>query len=408
MKNKETKTHSLFSCSSSERWINCPGSIELSKSAPPQIESDYAREGTDAHYCLEQFLLADDAETTCEFLLKKYPQDMVSVAYDTYRLIASLSGGHEVIAEQKVDTTPFIGVKSHGTLDCAIVEPFGRLTIIDYKYGAGIPVEPEENTQLILYALGMLHAHHYNFLDVSLMIIQPRAPHENGPVREWITSVENLIEFGRRIRDAATIAQKPGAPLAAGAWCKFCPAAAMCPEISKKAMRDAAIEFSDDLSDVAPPFIDSIDVAHLPAALRAADKIETWIDALRKRAFLLLERGEKIDGYKLVAKRSIRKWIDEVETARQAEKLFGDKAFQKSLLSPAQFEKVIDEPRWFTSRVSNVSSGLTMVSEVDKRPSVNRAQIDFDDSGTKTINNLETLEGEKCKTKSQKVSKQKK
>jgi hypothetical protein len=47
------RKHSKFAASSAKRWLNCPGSVRLSEKAPPQFESIYAKEGTDAHECLE-------------------------------------------------------------------------------------------------------------------------------------------------------------------------------------------------------------------------------------------------------------------------------------------------------------------------------------------------------------------
>ena len=63
------KAHAKLSASSSERWLNCPGSIALIDKAPPPRESKYALEGTTAHECMEKMLLN---EMTVQGLIDKY------------------------------------------------------------------------------------------------------------------------------------------------------------------------------------------------------------------------------------------------------------------------------------------------------------------------------------------------
>ena len=57
----------------------------------------------------------------------------------------------------------FIEPGMFGTVDAAVAEIFGRLVVIDFKYGAGVAVEPKDNTQMIYYALGIAHEYDYNF-----------------------------------------------------------------------------------------------------------------------------------------------------------------------------------------------------------------------------------------------------
>jgi hypothetical protein len=279
------------------------------------------------------------------------------------------------MAEQRVDASPFTCEGQFGTLDIAIVQEFGKLVIVDYKYGAGISVDPDCNSQLIYYALGISNQFNHNFQEVELVVIQPRAFHESGEtIRTWTCSMNELISWEDKFRNGVKATEDPFARFESGKWCKFCPAATICPEIKDKAMKQAQIVFDDGAGVESVPAPHTIAIENLPTILEACDKLDSWITKVREHALHVLERGEPIAGFKLVEKRSIRKWIDPEQASKSAKRIFGDKAFSEpELLSPAQFEKACTSElaiKFMKERVSAVSSGVTMVHESDKRPAV--------------------------------------
>lgn len=384
----EVKAHAKLSASGSERWLECPASVELCERAPKQRESEYAKEGTDAHSCLEVILKnhTNKPYTAAQMLKKKFPDEMVAHALTAYKEIeARLSPGVTLLTETKVDLT-FVGPDMFGTVDCAIVEEFGRLIVIDYKYGAGVPVDPENNTQLLYYALGLAHKYNYNFTEVVLMIIQPRAPHERGPVREWVIGIDELVSWEKKFKDGVERVNDPLADFNAGDWCRWCPGAVMCPAIKDRALKEAQVDFNDDLTALAVPHPTTpMTVLHLSTILTAIEKLEVWIGAVKEHAFHVLERGGEIKGWKLVQKRSIRKWTNE-KAAQVAKKKFGQDAFtEPELLSPAQLEKALSNQKslvadFIKQYASDISSGLTLVPESDKRPAMTKAQDQFDEA----------------------------
>ncbi len=376
-----SKSHALYSPSSAKRWIACKGSTKLIEKAPPQRDNEYSREGTDAHFCLESLLKNPGKRLQTEaFLTKKYGAQMVAHASAAFNKVMSLvpKGAVDLLVETKVDLS-FLDKDCSGTLDVAIVELFGTLWIIDYKYGSQI-VEPERNEQLILYALGIAHKYDDNFEKVVIAIIQPRAEHDGGTYREWVTDVAELYHWAAIFDQAIEDSKKPDAPLEAGDHCRYCPAGPICPEISTKALKQAQLAFSEDLTQVAYPVPNKVGIAikNLPTILPALDKIEEWIKKVRDHAFAVAQSGEKIEGFKLVQKRSTRKWTDIDKAEKEAVKAFGAKALTTpELLSPAQLEKAIPEisDKWIEKRVSNISSGTTLVPESDSREAVNIADV---------------------------------
>src|SRR5262249_38516269 len=68
LKPPKRPAHAPLAPSSAERWMNCAGSIAAIATLPPEPESSFAIEGTEAHrmfgYCLEKNL--DPEDFTCD------------------------------------------------------------------------------------------------------------------------------------------------------------------------------------------------------------------------------------------------------------------------------------------------------------------------------------------------------
>lgn len=382
-KSSEVKDHATYSASGASRWLNCPGSIRLSEKAPEQRESEYAAEGTQAHACLELLLRNMMNPTAAEKSARRhFPAEMVDHALVAVEWVhGRLENGQELLVETKVDSSAFTCAEQFGTLDIAIAEEFGRLVIADFKYGAGIGVDPvdssgEANAQLVYYALALSHLYNHNFSEVELVVIQPRAYHDSGEtVRSHVMRMDELFAWNAKFLAGVKACEKADAPLASGSWCRFCPAAVICPELKTKALKTAQVVFSDTTGVESVPEPKLIQLPNLGVALNACDRLEDWISKVREHAVHVLERGEQVDGYKLVAKRGIRKWVNEDKSFKEASKRFGELAFTSpKLLSPAQLEKatkgVPGVEEWVATRTSAESSGTTLARETDKRPAV--------------------------------------
>lgn len=380
------RKHSDYAASASARWMNCPGSVKLCKKAPPQVESPYAIEGTRAHECLEYIVRRfSNLEKAKAEALKKWPEDMVENALKSAEIIFQLRPSRQakLLVETRVHLKQ-IGPGLFGTLDYAWVDVWGELIVIDYKYGQGVAVYPadeegNENSQLMYYAAGIAHKYNYEFDSVKLVVVQPRIYNEDGQIHfEHKTTLAKLRKFEKSVKVAVAVSKTPEAPLKADpSWCKWCPAAPLCPEISENQMRQADIFFDVETKAIeAMPEPQALTAEALPKLLNACDVLETWIEKVREHAFALASQGHKIAGRKLVQKRSTRVWLPDAE--KEAKKRYGEKAYCKpELLSPAQLEKAIGkEAKGFTEEfTTNISSGVTLVPESDKRPEVKDAVI---------------------------------
>lgn len=387
----EEKAHATFSASSSKRWLNCTASIEAIKNAPPQIESDFALEGTRAHEIMEKILcvVRDNKNDPKSYtkamrvqLAKDY--DLQTVAhveemtdYVFKRLKANPDA--ELIVERKAPLS--IHPDSGGTLDCGIVDEFAVLEVIDYKHGAGVVVEPEENEQMMSYALSLAEEYDFNFSEIRLTIVQPRAFHPSGEtIRTWVTTAERIKQFRAQVAHAIALIETGNVEMVAGEWCRFCPAAVTCPALYKEKLESAAIAFDDVMDEPILPHPNDLEPEQVAKILKASETLTAWISQVEKYAFDLLSRGGKIEGFKLVAKQGRRQWAKPMDAEKRLKRMIGDLAFETSLKSPAQIEKLKIHPdlkEWVAENCVSVSSGVTIAPESDKRPAVNALENAF-------------------------------
>lgn len=114
-----------------------------------------------------------------------------------------------------------------GTFDAAVVDHFGTLHVMDYKYGMGL-VSPKENLQMVSYGMGLAHRYDWNFKRVRLWIIQPRTKGYDGPVY-WEISARELQEYVPRFVQAAKRVEQEPETFVEGSHCRWCEAKSVCP-----------------------------------------------------------------------------------------------------------------------------------------------------------------------------------
>jgi hypothetical protein len=287
-----SRAHAKLSPSGAYRWMNCAGSVEAQEGLPDQ-QSEFAAEGTAAHELSERCLakgynpdrfLGDQIQVG-QFTFNVDPDmaDHVSTYVQTIR--QDYKPGDDLSYEQRYPLDPFLPGQ-FGTSDAVNYRPGELLLrVYDLKFGQGIPVEVSDNWQLTCYGLGALMAARRPVREVELVIVQPRAPHVDGPVRRWRLSAVEMMERGAALQEAGERALRPGAPRKAGKWCKFCKAAATCETLQSYSLAEAQMVFADMGVLVEPPPANTLDPVRLGHLLHAADVIEAWIKDLRAYAF---------------------------------------------------------------------------------------------------------------------------
>lgn len=213
--------HAPFSPSASEKWLNCPGSFAAEFGLPGRT-SLYAEEGTTAHAIFAQALLRD----VSPYQLTD-DQLMARPLHEAWLAAKQLIAGRRFLVERKLEPLPGLP-DLWGTADVVVFDRNGFVVmVVDLKFGSGVVVEPD-TAQLCIYALLAAQQFGGSPNGITAVIIQPRALHSAGPVRDHHYSVDALSAFLVELQGGIAAALQPEAPRVSGLWCRFCAAKNIC------------------------------------------------------------------------------------------------------------------------------------------------------------------------------------
>ncbi len=338
------RAHALLSASGAHRWMNCTPSAIL-ETQFPDTTSEAAKEGTLAHELAEakvMHYMHIDGFTKRKLTiktnkLKKDPLWQVEMErytdeyLDFIKTEALSYKVHPFVkVEEKIDLTAYVP-DGFGTADCIIIAA-GVLQVIDLKYGKGVPVSPERNEQLMLYALGAYAK--YGFLfdikSVKLSIVQPRIDNTSS----WVITIESLLEFGEMVKEKANAAIKGEGTHNPGDWCRFCRARRNC---RARADENVKLAFATEKK---PPLITNEEVGEY---LRLGEDVAKWLSDLKDYALTECLAGKDVPGWKAVEGRSSREWTDMEEAFNAISEDGMDEAmlYERKPLSLAQVEKLM-------------------------------------------------------------------
>jgi hypothetical protein len=119
-----------------------------------------------------------------------------------------------------------------------------------------------------------------------------------------------MKDFFIEIQKGAKESRNPNAKFASGDHCKFCPCAGGCPQQKKDALAVTKATFTP-VGKVELPKIEMLSQEQIKRVLDNSDTISSWLKDVEKFVENQLVSGKKFEGYKLVQKRSNRKWRDE-------------------------------------------------------------------------------------------------
>ena len=299
--------HALLSASSSSRWLACPPSARL-EARFPDSQSSYAAEGTQAHALAEGLLKQHEEDGGVPFVLSgpEWPKDMldyvdvyVSIVMEKLTEARKKTPDAVLLVEQRLDFSPWVP-EGFGTGDAVILSD-DTLEIIDLKYGKGVPVSAEDNSQMRLYALGAFNNYGllYKFKQVTMTIVQPRLDSVSSQTME----LPLLLGWGARAKLVAEKAWRGEGEYCAGPHCRFCRAAVRCRKLAEYNLDCLKYEFMD--ADLMDPE-DIVDV------LKVEADVAKWLKTVKEYALdQAVNHGEKFPGMKLVEGRSIRTITDE-------------------------------------------------------------------------------------------------
>ncbi len=381
MSGHATRDHAILSASGSSRWLTCTPSAQLEEQFEDQT-SPFAEEGTAAHELAEWYLereLGKIAKGTFTRRLNKmkkenehYSQSMFdyveqygAIVLEHISELKAHSSDVLTLLEERLDFSRWVP-KGFGTGDVVLVAD-QTIEVIDLKYGKGVPVSAEGNTQMRLYALGALNQFEmlYDIENVKMTIIQPRL----DSVSTDEISAEDLLTWADEVvKPRAEMAIEGEGELVAGDHCRFCKVRSQCRARAEKNLELAQYEFQP------PALLSDQEIADI---LPKADELQKWAKDIQAHALEQAENhGVKYPGFKLVEGRSNRKYTSEEEVASKLQEAGyeEDDIYEKKLRTITKMEKAVGKKpftEYLADHVIKPAGKPTLVPESDKRPEIN-------------------------------------
>lgn len=382
------RAHSMLGASSASRWIACPPSARLCDAIPDDRSSEFALQGEAAHEYSEHLLrcylsgndgadvqAVQDFEETNPYFddeMKEEVGKYVQYVIDTYEDECTLAISTTMEIEQRLDYSAWVE-EGFGTGDVLIVSD-GVLHVIDLKYGKGVKVSAEDNTQLKLYALGAYDKYcgEYDLGVIELHIIQPRLDNFST----YQISIGELLSWADEVvMPAAKLAFAGEGEFKTGDHCRWCKVKGNCAARAEENMAALDHDFQD------PALIPDDE---LGAILHVALKLKDWAADVEAHVKKQIMQGKKVDGWKQVRGRSSRKFTDtKVVRERLEEDFIDEDVFLKApdLKSLTQIEKALGKKLFkdiLGDLVDKPEGALTVVPESDERQAVNTVDSDFE------------------------------
>lgn len=376
------RAHALLSASGSKKWLNCPPSARLEETFKDE-DSEASKEGTKAHDFLEIAAkqryhgIEPDKALFTEAGRRDagYTKEMEDAVKHTLELVAEITDKldaegttYTVLVEQKLDYSEWAR-DGFGTSDITIVTQT-RVWVIDFKYGKGVPVDSEQNTQEMLYGLGAYKDLRFAFEDIEefvLMIVQPRIRNDSS----WCVSLADLLSWGEWVKQQAALAWEGKGEFNPGDWCSegFCKARFTCAARAAANLAVATEEFGD------LPKAALLSVEQIAALLPKLSDVAKWAKDIQDHAQKsAIEDGVKYPNWKLVEGKSNR-YIPDKKLAQIRLTANGYMASEfmtePALVGITALEDLVGGKKAFTELLGDIvvkpAGKPTLVPESDKR-----------------------------------------
>lgn len=311
-------THALLAPSAAHRWLECPGSVMLSQAYPDEGGPD-ALDGEASHYAAAEMLadkvVAEGQIAPNGVILTDEMLEAAEVYVDAVRRAfsrATLLGDAGVVVERTVPIPRIHAAHCWGTPDARGWLPGFVLHVFDYKFGHRV-VEAYENWQLIAYAAGLLDEPHVRDfvrqrgdenITLKLTVVQPRAPHAEGPVRTWTCKASDIRGHVNRLQMAGDAALDAEPPTRAGPWCRDCSARHACPTLQREGAAIMSALGGSMPFDLTPQAL-GVELRYLD---RAAAILEARKSGLEEQAQAMLKRGEAVPFWRIAQEPGRERW----------------------------------------------------------------------------------------------------
>jgi len=292
--------HSKTGASNAHRWLECTKSATLEQEETTSIHAEL---GTQKH----------------EEAVRYFNGEVETKDDDIINYINWINSNEGVkMLEAKVSISS-ISDELHGTVDCFIFKD-KVLNIVDYKTGS-IEVVPNDNPQLIFYALGVIDTY---FKDMPINHIYLHI-FQRG-IKSCELTKGDIIYWRERFK-VAFEEVKTSPKYSVGNWCQYCPSIKFCEQAKALTVDVIQTEPVMNMNNM-----DSQDLYHYLKHKKLAEK---FLKACEAEAMKRLKQGRIIEGVKIKAGNRLKRWVDDSKldykffekkpmTVSSAIKKFGD------------------------------------------------------------------------------------
>jgi hypothetical protein len=370
--------HAKLSASGSSRWLSCPGSMIPDKGT--KIDESSNRAAMDGTLCHEVAELCLTFGLDTEYFVGKifsientplkFTNEFATYvdAYIDY-VMSYYKQGFVIGIESRISYENYVN-EGFGTCDTFIIDHINKIChVIDLKCGR-IQVEAKDNSQLMIYALGIRDK--YNLTDDYIYIVhivQPKI--HNFDSFEFDNNY--LSKFGAYVsKQANKIEHKSTERNASDKACKYCPNNPTCNTLKNYVDDTIKMDF-DDLNN---PVIESdktiIDVYN------SIPLITGYLANITKLVHSNMMSGIKYPNLKLVESKTHRQYTEDAE-AKLVEKL-GNNAYNQKLITITEATKIISNKKFIDTITYKPKGNIVIASIDDKRPEVelDNPSDDFD------------------------------
>lgn len=369
------EVHSLLSPSASHRWMYCPASVMMSKDIPSK-SSKYAKEGTAVHKVIE--LSIKDRVSPLSFRGKTVEGITITpdMAHNASHFVEYFNSHRDenTVAESEMwvdlkflDITGLDG----GTADGVLVTA-DSITVMDYKNGSGVKVESYMNTQLLCYAVGLVHMFPGR-KEVTLVIIQPNVCSE--PI-EWTLTTAEVMFWCKYVlvpkAKACLDIMAPCCPSTSA--CRFCPCASSCKAYYQVSTICTKMDFAEE--DIQPPAVEYLSIEQKGRIVFYADMIRNFLLAVEASVKDDLMHGSKdYPMLKLVRKATRRRLkedaLDDV-TSPLWDILSEDDVFTRKAKPLSELESAI-------KNVSDRQTAKKIIDSITEKPEGEIVVVSYED-----------------------------
>lgn len=383
----EDREHAMLAPSKMKMHFNCKASLIPLEHPVPEIPSPSALEGTKAHELMElslKELMARECTEDSRLEPGKLPWLQYRQQYG-----AEMTDHIKTLVKRIVKVIETIGIQNvyrvivetpvkfseniYGTLDVAILyvkDGERRAYILDLKYGKGTPVSARGNEQLGTYLVAVLRTEEWDAKQGTIVVYQPRNSEvSENPFDQWkvehiqIRTLEKqLVKFEKEAMKILRLhaeGKETDVVEVVGDWCRFCPRKAICKTFARTNSVDGLLMLDDaePLEQLDVPVVlvkkrgrtpikipdpKEIPDEQISIILKQADSIREFLKAVEVYAAARFFSAKKLPGWKLVAGRSSRKWLDdETLVFKKLRKLGVKEPFNMKLKGITEIEQEI-------------------------------------------------------------------